>query len=497
MIGVSTSVNEQLTLRNPLAFALIERQDIPTMSIVKPRTPAGTMELLPLDQIAFQDMLDTIRRNYERFGFLPIETPVFEVADVLLTKSGGETERQVYFVQSTGSLKQGDAPDLALRFDLTVPLARYVAEHEHALHFPFRRYQMQRVYRGESAQRGRFREFYQCDIDVIGKDELSVRYDAEVVAVIASVFRELAVGPFTIALNHRKLMRGFFERAGVVDPEQQMLVLREVDKLDKRGEAYVRDTLAQQFALPTKCINEILGFVGLRSTSHSQALKMLAELGEGNALIEQGRAELIEVLNLVKALGVPEANYALNFSIARGLDYYTGTVYETTLNEHPDIGSVCSGGRYENLASHYTKSRLPGVGISIGATRLYYQLREAGLIGTAESSVQVLVTQMDSALMDTYLEIAGQLRGAGINTEMVMESGKLGKQLKYASKAGIRFAVILGETENKDGTVVIKDLTREEQFTVPRGELIRALRVEIEQAEALGELKRRPRTTTQ
>ncbi len=463
------------------------------MSIVKPRTPAGTMELLPLDQIAFQDMLDTIRRNYERFGFLPIETPVFEVADVLLTKSGGETERQVYFVQSTGSLKQGDAPDLALRFDLTVPLARYVAEHEHNLSFPFRRYQMQRVYRGESAQRGRFREFYQCDVDVIGKDELSVRYDAEVVAVIASVFRELAVGPFTIALNHRKLMRGFFERAGVVDPEQQMLVLREVDKLDKRGEAYVRDTLAQQFGLPTERINEILGFVALRSTSHNQALKMLSDLGDGNALIEQGRAELVEVLNLVKALGVPETNYALNFSIARGLDYYTGTVYETTLNEHPDIGSVCSGGRYDNLASHYTKSRLPGVGISIGATRLYYQLREAGLIGTAESSVQVLVTQMDGALMDTYLDIASQLRGAGINTEMVMEASKLGKQLKYASKAGIRFAVIVGATENNEGSVVIKDLNREEQFTVPRGELIRALRVEIEQAEALGELKRRPR----
>lgn len=464
------------------------------MSNAKPRTPAGTMELLPLDQIAFADLLDTIRRNYERFGFLPIETPVFELSEMLLTKSGGETERQVYFVQSTGSLKQGDAPELALRFDLTVPLARYVAEHEHALSFPFRRYQMQRVYRGESAQRGRFREFYQCDIDVIGKDELSIRYDAEVVAVIASVFRELAVGPFVIQLNNRKLMRGFFERAGVVDPEQQMLVLREVDKLDKRGADYVRRTLGGVlFGMATERVEEILAFVQLRSASHAQALDMLAQLGGGNPQLDAGIAEVIEVLNLVKGFGVPEANYALNFSIARGLDYYTGTVYETVLSEHLEIGSVCSGGRYEDLASHYTRSRLPGVGISIGATRLFYQLREAGLIGTAQSSVQVLVTQMDGELMPVYLEIANQLRAAGINTELVLDSGKLGKQLKYADKSGIRFAVIVGENELAAGKVMVKDLSKQEQFEVPRAELSQALRVEIEQAEALGELKRRGR----
>ena len=462
------------------------------MSTTKPRTPAGTMELLPLDQIAFADLLDTIRRNYERFGFLPVETPVFELSEMLLTKSGGETERQVYFVQSTGSLKQGDAPELALRFDLTVPLARYVAEHEHALSFPFRRYQMQRVYRGESAQRGRFREFYQCDIDVIGKDELSIRYDAEVVAVIASVFRELAVGPFVIQLNNRKLMRGFFERAGVVDPEQQMLVLREVDKLDKRGADYVRRTLtADAFGIPSERVEEILAFVQLRSNSHAQALEMLGTLGGGNAQLEAGIAEVTEVLNLVKGFGVPEANYALNFSIARGLDYYTGTVYETVLSDHLEIGSVCSGGRYEDLASQYTRSRLPGVGISIGATRLFYQLREAGLIGTAQSSVQVLVTQMDAALMPLYLEIANQLRAAGINTELVLDSSKLGKQLKYADKAGIRFAVIVGENERAAGKVMVKDLSKQEQFEVERAELVKALRVEIEQAEALGELKRR------
>ncbi|GMU44139.1 MAG: histidine--tRNA ligase [Xanthomonadales bacterium PRO6] len=464
------------------------------MSTAKPRTPAGTLELLPLDQIAFQDMLDTIRRNYERFGFLPVETPAFELSEMLLTKSGGETERQVYFVQSTGSLKRGEAPELALRFDLTVPLARYVAEHEHALSFPFRRYQMQRVYRGESAQRGRFREFYQCDIDVVGKDELSIRYDAEVVAVIASVFRELAVGRFTIQLNNRKLMRGFFERVGIADVEQQTLVLREVDKLDKRGADYVRRTLTGEgFGLPDERVDEILAFIAMRSSGHAHALDLLAGIGGGNAQLESGLAELGEVLRLVKAFGVPESAYALNFSIARGLDYYTGTVYETILDDHPQIGSVCSGGRYDNLASHYTRSRLPGVGISIGATRLYWQLREAGLIGTAQSSVQVLVTQMDAGLMPVYLDLATQLRQAGINTEVVLDSGKLGKQLKYASKSGIRFAVILGEAEVARSVVQIKDLAKEEQFEVPRAELVKALRVEIEQAQALGELRRGPR----
>ena len=362
--------------------------------MIKPRTPPGIMELLPREQIAFQRMLDVIRRNYERFGFLPVETPVFELSDVLLTKSGGETERQVYFVQSTGALaKEGEGlPELALRFDLTVPLARYVAEHEHELTFPFRRYQIQRVYRGERQQRGRFREFYQCDIDVIGKDALSVRFDAEILAVIHAVFSDLGIGDFTIQLNNRKLMRGFFEAQGVTDGEQQALVLREVDKLDKRGADYVRETLTgEDFGMSAEGVDRILDFVAVRSTGHADALARLDALGQGSDTFNQGLAELREVLELVKALGVPESAYCLNFSIARGLDYYTGTVYETQLDGYPQIGSICSGGRYEDLASHYTKSKLPGVGISIGLTRLFWQLREAGLIaGSDESSVQAM-----------------------------------------------------------------------------------------------------------
>jgi len=458
------------------------------MALTPARTMPGVLELLPLDQIAFQRMLDTIRRNYERFGFLPIETPVIEHSDVLLTKSGGETERQVYFVQSTGALgaaaEKGGVPELALRFDLTVPLARYVAEHEHDLSFPFRRYQMQRVYRGERAQRGRFREFYQCDIDVIGKDSLSVRYDAEIPAVIYSVFRELNIGAFTIQLNNRKLMRGYFENLGVSDAEQQMLVLREVDKLDKRGADYVRETLTgEAFGLSADVADKILAFVQVRSTSVNDAFAKLDALGAGSETFEQGRAELKEVLAMIRDFDVPETHFALNLSIARGLDYYTGTVYETTLNDHPGIGSICSGGRYENLAGQYTKSHLPGVGISIGLTRLYWQLRDAGLISTAQSTVDVLVTQMDANQLPAYLTLATELRNAGIATEVVLEGSKLGKQFKYADRAGIRFVIVLGEDEIAKGVVTVKDLRREDQFEVARTELVKTLRVELAQAD--------------
>ncbi|MBD8526670.1 histidine--tRNA ligase [Pseudomarimonas arenosa] len=458
--------------------------------MIKPRTAPGTLELLPLDQIAFQGMLDTIRRSYERFGFLPVETPVMELSEVLLTKTGGETERQVYFLQSTGALQAaepGATPELALRFDLTVPLARYVAEHEHKLAFPFRRYQIQRVYRGERAQRGRFREFYQCDVDIIGKDALSIRYDAELPAVINAVFSELEVGEFTVHLNNRKLMRGFLEGLGLDDPEQQTLVLREVDKLDKRGAEAVGETLTGEgFAMDGAAVDRLLGFVQVRSSGYDNALARLEALGQGNEVFNQGLSELREVLGLLKDFGVPEQRYCLNLSIARGLDYYTGTVFETILNDYPQIGSVCSGGRYENLAGHYTKSKLPGVGISIGATRLYWQLREAGLISTAESSVEVMVAQLDEARLPKYLALAQQLRAAGINTEVQLEAKKLGKQLQHADRAGIRFVVMLGEDEEARDVVSVKDMRKQEQFEVARAELASTLRVEIEQSRAMG-----------
>ncbi|ASR44757.1 histidine--tRNA ligase [Xanthomonas citri pv. mangiferaeindicae] len=460
--------------------------------MIKPRTPPGVMELLPRDQIAFQRMLDTIRRTFEGFGFLPIETPVFELSETLLTKSGGETERQVYFVQSTGALAksaeggQADGlPELALRFDLTVPLARYVAEHEHDLAFPFRRYQMQRVYRGERAQRGRFREFYQCDIDVIGKDTLSPRYDAEVPAVISAVFAALDIGEFTIQLNHRKLLRGYFEGQGI-DDAQQMTVLREIDKLDKRGEDAVRATLTgEAFGLSDDVAERLLAFSRVRSTGHDDALAKLDALGAGTALFEEGRDELRALLSQLRALGVPESRYALNLSIARGLDYYTGMVYETVLDAHPQIGSICSGGRYDNLASHYTKSKLPGVGISIGLTRLFWQLREAGLVRTADSSVDVLVTLFDDAGLPSALALSQRLRSAGLNVETQLEPRKLAKQMQYADRAGIRFVVIRGDEEAARGVVAVKDLRRGEQFEVTDDDLPRTLLVEREQWQAM------------
>ena len=446
------------------------------------------MELLPRDQIAFQRMLDTIRHTFERFGFLPVETPVMELSEVLLTKSGGETERQVYFVQSTGALEKGaeGLPELALRFDLTVPLARYVAEHEHDLAFPFRRYQMQRVYRGERAQRGRFREFYQCDIDVVGKDALSPRFDAEVPAVIAAVFERLAIGEFTIQLNHRKLLRGFFEGQGI-EGESQFAVLRELDKLDKRGEDAVRATLAGEgFALSGDVIDRLMAFSRVRSTGHDDALAKLDALGTGTALFEEGRDELRAILSQLKALGVAESRYALNLSIARGLDYYTGVVYETTLDAYPQIGSICSGGRYENLAGHYTKSKLPGVGISIGLTRLFFQLKDAGLVDTAESSVDVLVALLDDNGLSHALGLSQRLRAAGLNVETQLEPRKLAKQLQYADKAGIRFVVMHGEDEAARGVVAVKDLRRGEQFEVSEAELASTLLVEREQLRSIG-----------
>jgi len=296
----------------------------------------------------------------------------------------------------------------------------------------------------------------------------------------------LGIGEFTIQLNNRKLLRGFFEGLGISDGERQMLVLREVDKLDKRGADAVRETLSgEEFGLSSDTTTKILAFVQTRSSSHADALAQLDRLGQGGDVLTQGVAELREVLELLRAYGVPEKNYALNFSIARGLDYYTGTVYETTLDAYPQIGSICSGGRYENLASSYTKSKLPGVGISIGATRLFWQLREAGLISTADSTVEVLVGLMDEARLPDSLAIARQLRAAGICTEVQLEAKKIARQFQYADRAGIRFMVLFGDDEAARGVVTVKDLRRQEQFEVPRADLATALKVELEQQRAL------------
>ena len=446
------------------------------MSRVTPRTMSGTLELLPQEQVSFQRMLDRIRSSFERFGFLPIETPALEHTEVLLTKSGGETEKQVYFAQSSGARAQGKEPVLALRFDNTVPLARYVAQHEGQLTFPFRRYQIQRVYRGERVQRGRYREFYQCDIDVVGKDTLPLEFDAEIPAVIAHTFPALDIGPFTIHLNNRRLLLGLVESLGVHDAEIQVQLVRELDKLDKRGREAVQDTLSgERFGLGQEGAARLMEWTGF-SGSNQEILEQLSGLGIDSPLFRQGFEEMQAVVEALRFLQVGEGICQLDLAVARGLDYYTGTVYETLLDDHRDRGSICSGGRYDDLASLYTKSRLPGVGISIGATRLFDLLQKIGRLPVGETVVEVLVTRMDEKLASDYLQLASELRAAGINTEIFFAGGKFGKQMKYADRARIPVALILGENEANNGTVLVKDLTRSDQKEVPRGEVVAAVK---------------------
>ncbi|MBA3393161.1 MAG: histidine--tRNA ligase [Deltaproteobacteria bacterium] len=452
---------------------------------VQPRTPPGVLELLPPQQLAFQRMLDTIRRGFERFGFLPVETPVFELTDVLLTKSGGETEKQVYFVQSTGALKQAQAapagsdkpPELALRFDLTVPLARYVAEHEHQLNFPFRRYQIQRVYRGERAQKGRYREFYQCDIDVIGKDTLALAYDAEVPAVIDGIFAELGFGKFTIRVNNRKLLRGLLESLGIDEP-RHAAVLHEVDRLGKQARPEIEARLAGDgVGLEPAVATRLLDLLSAHAGDSRAALAALREVANPTEALTGGLAELQRVYEGTLALGVPESRFQIDLSIARGLDYYTGTVYETFLDDHPRLGSICSGGRYENLAGHYTKSKLPGVGISIGATRLFSQLLEMKVIDETTVAISdVLVLQVEPTLAATYAELATELRRAGLNVEVYGGEDKLAKQFKYADRAKVPLAVICGSRERDAGIVKVKDLRSATEHDVPRAGLVTRVR---------------------
>ncbi len=434
----------------------------------------GALELLPAEQIEMQRMLDVVREEFERFGFVPISTPALELTEVLLTKTGGETERQVYLAQSSGARQQGDEPDLALRFDLTVPLARYVAEHEGELTFPFRRYQMQPVWRGETPQRGRFREFVQCDIDVIDRDFLSIRYDAEMPAVIAAIFTRLRLGDFTIRLNNRRLLRGIMIDLGLDDPDLQGKVLREVDKLERAG-SRVAGTLSE-LGLTGDTIGVLLDLIGRGSVKGPEALSLVQGLRVENQLAAKGQEELITVLTMMTAYGVDPDRVAVDLSIARGLDYYTGTVYETTLDAHPELGSICSGGRYDDLAGLYTKSRLPGVGISIGLTRLFWQLREVGLVGSGGSTVQVLVTLLDDPGLGAALSLARLLRAADINTQVSLEAEKLSRQLRHADRTQIPVVVIAGEEERSRGTVQVRHLATQTQREVALSEVVGAVK---------------------
>ena len=428
---------------------------------VTPRILSGFMELLPADQISFNKYLSIIRDTYEEFGFIPQETPLIEAAEILMSKSGGDTEKQIY------EFMKGDER-LALRFDLTVPLARYVAQYYPQLVFPYRRYQIGKVYRGERAQKGRFREFYQCDIDIIGDGELSLVNDAEIPSVIYRLFRKLDIGDFVIKINNRKILSGFIEAMGL---EKEDEALRIIDKLEKIGnEEVIRELV--NLGLKEEDAAKLIELISIAG-SNEEILIKLQELDINVEKFGEGVRELIEVVKMAYKFGVPEESLQIDLSIARGLGYYTGTVYETKMKNEEISGSVCSGGRYDNLAENFTDRKLPGVGISIGLTRLFSQLKSAGLIKEESVSVsRVAVVPMEGARMDFSLNAARLLREAGIKTEIYTEDTKLKKKLSYVNKLGIPYLVLVGEDEERQGKVSLKKMQTGEQWLMTVEEVI-------------------------
>ena len=428
------------------------------MATVTPRTLSGFMELLPAQQQQLERMMDILRTTYSRYGFTPLDTPVIEASEVLLAKGGGETEKQIYRFQ------KGDA-DLALRFDLTVPLAKYVALHGNDLAFPFRRYQIGKVYRGERAQRGRFREFYQADIDIIGDGKLDITNEAEIPSIIYQTFTALGLTRFQIRVTNRKILNGFYAMLGLTDRSGD--IMRTVDKLDKIGPHKVRACLMDDVGLTAEQAEEIMRFISITG-SNDQVLSALEGYRSRHELFDQGLDELTTVTRYLAAFGVPEVNFAVDLTIARGLDYYTGTVYETTLLDYPEIGSVCSGGRYDNLAEYYTDRQLPGVGISIGLTRLFYVLGEQGLLNpslpTAPADVLILPMTQD---LTPAIQLATRLRGAGVRTQLYTEQKKFKAKMNYADKLGVPYVVFLGDDEIAAGLVACKDMTSGEQTKLP------------------------------
>ena len=419
---------------------------------IEPRTLAGFMELLPNEQILFEQMKQTIEKTYQRFGFLPLDTPILELSEVLLAKAGGETEKQIY------RFTKGDT-DISMRFDLTVPLAKYVAKNYGNLSFPFRRYQIGKVYRGEKTQKGRFREFYQCDIDIIGDGELGIVNDAEIPSVIYNLISDLGFNDFTICINNRKVLNGLFRE---VNQEQNAVdIMRTIDKLAKIGKEKVIEEL-KEIGVDDQAIERILTFIEIDGTTDEKISK-LENLGILNEMFTQGLEELKQVVKYIRIFGVPDTHFKIDLTIARGLDYYTGTVYETFLNDYKELGSVCSGGRYENLAEYYTDKKLPGVGISIGLTRLFYKLNELQLIKSDKYSMSDILIIPMAEDMTKSIEVASDLRKEGINTEVYLNDKKLKAKFKYADKLKIPYVAVIGEDEISSNTVKVKNMETGEE----------------------------------
>ena len=424
------------------------------MAKITPRTLSGFMELLPSQQLQFERMKDALRETYASYGFTPLDTPVIESAEVLLAKGGGETEKQIY------RFSKGDN-DLALRFDLTVPLAKYVAAHYAELSFPFRRFQIGKVYRGERAQRGRFREFYQADIDIIGDGKLDITNEAEIPAIIYDTFTHLGVSRFQIRVNNRKLLNGFYAMNGMSEKAGE--IMRTVDKLDKIGAEKVRQLLIDEVKmLPCKAEN-VMDFMAICGTN-DEVLASLERYRGMDATFDEGLEELKAVVKYLGAFGVPETNFAVDLTIARGLDYYTGTVYETLMLDHPEIGSVCSGGRYDNLAEYYTDRSLPGVGISIGLTRFFYVLSEQGLLSAEAggAACDALVLPMTEDL-SAAISSAAALRRKGLRVQLYTEKKKFKAKMNYADRLGVPYVIFLGEDEIAEGVLSVKDMRSGEQ----------------------------------
>ena len=432
--------------------------------IIKPSILAGFMELLPEDQIIFNDMMDTIRKTYESFGFLPIDTPVMEKQEILLAKGGGETAQQMY------KIDKGDT-DIGLRFDLTVPLARYVSMRFPDLNFPFRRYHIGKVYRGERNQRGRYREFYQCDIDIIGNGSLDILNDAEILSVIYTTFKNIGLKDVTIKINNRRLLTGFFKSVGVEDGEG---TLRIIDKIEKIGEEKVREELSLQ-GISNDSIDSIMNFIKIDGTN-DEIIEALKNLNIEEETFVTGFEEMKSVNKYVKLFGVPEDVYQIDLTIARGLDYYTGTVYETFLNEHKNVGSICSGGRYDNLAGNYTKQHLPGVGISIGLTRLFFVLNDLGLVNKEKNYLTKLMILPMGETMEESVKISSKLREEGIKNQIYYEKAKTPKKFGYADKGNIPFVLIIGSEEIELGKYTLRDMKTGEQEMLSIDELIEKLK---------------------
>ncbi len=434
--------------------------------MIEPKTLPGFMELLPEDQILFNKIKDLIKKNYESFGFLPIDTPVLESSEVLLAKAGGETEKQIY------SFKKGDN-NLCMRFDLTVPLAKYVAENFANLNFPFARYQIGKVYRGEKPQKGRFREFYQCDIDVIGKNSLSLCYDAEIPSIMYRIFKELDIGKFKIFVSNRKILLGLIEELNLT--EISIDILRLIDKFAKIGEDNFVKTLKVDYNVDDLKINKLLEFIKIQGNTEEQ-IRMLKEMNINNQNFIDGINELETVVKYMRNFNIDEDYFNINLSIARGLDYYTGTVYETFITGYENLGSICSGGRYDNLAGFYSKEKLPGVGMSIGLTRLFYQLKENNLLKQEKGCIAKVVILPMGNTIDACINLSNRLRDNNINNTIYFEDTKFKNKILYATKLNADYVIIIGEDEINNNYYTLKDLNAFEQKSLSGDELINILK---------------------